>query len=92
MIKSQYLIKHPKSIAPIHKINESEALILVLQNIPTKFSILHIAAHQDDNTNYRKLPVHAQLYVDADHLATKNITLPLNKHLDSQPFALYING
>lgn len=72
--------------------NESKALTLILQNTPTNFSILHIASHQDDNTNYNNLPVYAQLNVDADHLATKNITLPLNKHLESQLFTLYMNG
>ena len=36
--------------------------------------------------------MNAQLNVDADYLATKNITLPLNHHLESQPFALYMNG
>ena len=29
--------------------------------------------------------------MDVDYLATKNITLPLNQHLKSQPFALYMN-
>ena len=72
--------------------NESEALILILQNIPTDFSITHIAAHQDDNTKYSGLSVNAQLNVDADYLATKTITLPLNQHLGSQPFVLYVNG
>ena len=47
--KLQYLIGHPKSIAPTHKMNESEALILILKNIPTNFSIQHIVVHQDDN-------------------------------------------
>ena len=50
---------------------ESEALILILQNVPNNFSITHIAAHQNDNTNYGDLPVNAQLNVDADYLATK---------------------
>ena len=90
--KLQKLIKYPKSIALIHKMNESKALILILQNILTNFSILYTTSHQDDNTNYNNLPVYAQLNVDADHLATKNITLPLNKHLDSRIFALYMNG
>ena len=88
--KLKYPIDHPKSIAPIHKMNESEALILILQNIPTDFSITHIAAHQDDNTKYSGLSVNAQLNVDADYLASKNITLPLNQHLGSQPFVLYV--
>ena len=90
--KLQYLIEHPNSIASIHKMNESEALIFILQNIPTNFSILHIAAHQDDNTKYSDLPIYVHLNVDVDHLATKNITHPLNQHLDSQPFVLYMNG
>ena len=90
--KLKYLIDHPKSIAPIHKMNESEALILILQNIPTDFSITHIAAHQDDNTKYSGLSVNAQLNVDADYLATKNITIPLNRKLESQPFVLCMNG
>ena len=89
--KLKYSLDNPKSIAPIHKMNESEALILILQNVPNDFSITHIAAHQDDNTNYGDLSVNAQLNVDADYLATKNITLPLNQHLESQPFALYMN-
>ena len=54
--------------------NESEALILILQNIPTNFSVLHIVDHQDDNTTYSDLLVYAQLNVDVDHLAIKNIT------------------
>ena len=90
--KLKYLLDNPKSITPIHKMIESEALILILQNVPNNFSITHIAAHQNDNTNYGDLPVNAQLNVDADYLATKNITLPLIQHLESQPFALYMNG
>ena len=58
--------------------NESEALIFILQNIPTNFSITHIVAHQDDNAKYSNLPVNAQLNVEIDHLATKNNTFPLN--------------
>ena len=90
--KLNYLLDNPKSIASIHKMNESEALILILQNVPNDFSITNIAAHRDDNTNYGDLSMNAQLNVDADYLATKNITLPLNQHLESQPFALYMNG
>ena len=91
MNELKYLIDHPKSIAPIHKMNESEALILILQNVPTDFSITYIAAHQDYDTKYSDLSVSSQLNVEADYLATKNITLPLNQHLESQPFVLYMN-
>ena len=90
--KLKYLIDHPKSIAPIHKMNESEAPIFILQNVPTDFSITHIAAYQVDNTKYNDLSVNVQLNVDADYLATKNITIPLNRKLESQPFVLYMNG
>ena len=62
--KLNYLLDNPKSIAPIHKMNESEALILILQNVPNDFSITHIAAHQVDNTNYGDLSVNAHLNVD----------------------------
>ena len=72
--------------------NESEAPIFILQNVPTDFSITYIAAHQDYDTKYSDLSVSSQLNVEADYLATKNITLPLNKHLDSRIFALYMNG
>ena len=72
--KLQYLIDRPKSIAPIHKMNELEALLLILQNIPNDFSIMHIAAHQDNHTKYSDLSVNAQLNADADCHAEKNIT------------------
>jgi hypothetical protein len=48
-------------------INEIHASLC---NLPFQVAFTHIKGHQDTNTAYDKLPLLAQLNIDADELAT----------------------
>lgn len=43
-------------------------------------------------TPYELLPTDAKVNVDSDRHATTNATLPINKHINSYPFSIYIKG
>ena len=64
-----------------NKLKEQDALQTVLSLIPPNFSIRHIKAHQDDNESYNNLTLDAKLNVDANYIATNNVSIPINTHI-----------
>ena len=76
----------------IYKIKESEVYLAILSCLPTNFVLTHIKRHQDEQTSYYDLTIAEQLNVDADAIATSCVTKPLNVHLPSAPFAIFVQG
>ena len=72
--------------------NEPEAITIILQCIPDHFKIYHVFGHQDDKTKRKDLSIYANLNIDADHLATTSATIPINTHVSSMPFAVYVKA
>ena len=72
-----------------YKNNEPEVIKIILQCIPDQFTIHHVFGHQDDKKR-KDLLIYANLNIDADHLATTSATIPINTHVSSMPFALYV--
>ena len=75
----------------IHKIKESEAYLASLFIFPVNFAINHIKGYQYDITPSKDLTIVEQLNVDAVKIATTCAKIPINIHLPSTPFAIYIN-
>lgn len=55
------------------------------------FKILHIRGQQDANEKYEELHTPAQLNINANTLATTHTKTPINTHILSVPFAIYVN-
>ena len=75
-----------------YKNNEPEAITIILQCLPEQFTIIHVFGHQDDKTERKDLSTYANLNIDADHLATTSATTPINTHVSSLPFAVYVKA
>ena len=74
----------------LHKNSEAKENYLILQLLPPHFSIEHVRGHQDTNKKNNKLDIRTQLNIDADTIATKTVSLPINKHAIVLPFILNI--
>ena len=86
------LISHPYSKLFIYKIKESQAYLVILSCLPANFVINHIKGHQDEIKPYQDLSIAEKLNVDVDTIATTCATKPINLHLPSAPFAIYVKG
>ena len=75
----------------MHKVNELEALILIMQYIPMYFTIEHIHNNQDLQKSYQSLDVKMRLNIDANNFITTKARKPINTHLITQPFTVCIN-
>ena len=76
----------------IHKIKEYENYLAILSILPVNFDIAHIKWHQDDHKLRTDLTTEENLKIDADKIATTCANSPLNIHLPTAPFAIYIKG
>ena len=85
-------ISHLYSKLFIHKRKESEAYLASLFIFPVNFAINHIKGYQYDITPCKDLTIVEQLNVDAVKIATTCAKIPINIHLPSIPFAIYVKG
>ena len=85
-------ISHPYSKLFIHKIKESEAYLAIISCLLVNFVINHIKGHQDEIKPYNDLTIAEKLNIDADTIETTCATKPINIHLPSTPFAIYVKG
>ena len=83
-------ISHPYYKFFIHKIKESEAYLVIISCLLPNFVITHIKGHQDDTKPYQDLTIAEQLNVDADTIAISCATKPINIHLLSTPFVIFV--
>ena len=90
--KLNEIIAHPKYLKYLYKTTEYEAFQLISTIIPRNYKLHHIKSHQDDECSYDKLPLHAKLNVQVDKIATQNARKPINTHLPTSPFAIYIQN
>ena len=75
----------------LFKQTEQEAYRILLQIQPEQFKMIHVRGHQDDEKTFDELDTPAQLNIAADKVATTKARKPINTHLLSAPFAIYIN-
>ena len=75
-----------------YKNNELESITIIFQCLPDHFTIHHVFGHQDDKTKRKDLSTYANLNIDDDHLATTSSTIPINTHVSSMLFAVYVKS
>ena len=90
--KLSWLLEDDYNDHGLHKSTEQEASHLILKILPKTFSIEHVKGHQDDYRQYRDLPIKARLNIDADEIATSSSSIPLNHHIQSTKFIIYVNN
>ena len=90
--KLSWLLEDDYNNHGLHKSTEQEAFHLILKTLPKTFSIEHVKGHQDDYKRYRDLPIKARLNIDADEIATSSSSIPLNHHIQSTKFIIYVNN
>ena len=88
--KLNEIIAKPKYLKYLYKTTEYETFKLFSTITPNKFHLTHINSHQDDDCSYNELPLTAKLNVQADKIATYNACKPINTHLITSPFAIYV--
>ena len=71
---------------------EQEAYRIILQIQNPQFQIIHVRGHQDDVKTIEELDIPAKLNIKADIAETTKSRTPINTHLLSAPFAIYIKG
>ena len=71
---------------------EQEAYRIILQIQNPQFQIIHVRGHQDDVKTIEELDLPAKLNIEAGIAATTKARTPINTHLLSAPFAIYIKG
>ena len=90
MNKLNEIIVNPKYLKYLYKTTEHEAFSLISTIISKAFHLIHINSHQDDECSYNELPLTTKLNVQADTIATNNARKPINTHLLTSPFAIYV--
>ena len=85
-------IKDPYMTRGLYKQTEQEAYRIILQIQNPQFQILHVRSHQDEVKTNEELDIPAKLNIEADREATTKARTPINTHLLSAPFAIYIKG
>ena len=90
--KLSWLLEDDYNDHGLHKSREQEAFHLILKILPKTFSIEHMKGHQDDCTRYRDLLIKARLNIDADEIVTSSFSIPLNHHIKSIKFIIYVNN
>ena len=88
--KMNEFIFNPYAKLSIHKIKEYKAYLAILSILSVNFDITHIKGNQDDHKLRKYLTTKKKLNIDADKIATTCSKLPLNIHLPTAPFAIYI--
>ena len=85
-------IEDPYMSRGLFKQTEQEAYRIILQIQNPQFQILHVRGHQDEVKTIEELDIPAELNIEADIDATTKARTPINTHLLSAPFAIYIKG
>ena len=88
--KINEIIAKPKYLKYLYKTTEYETFKLLSTTIPNKFHVTHINSHQDDECSYNELPLTAKFNVQADKIATYNACKPINTHLITSLFVIYV--
>ena len=83
-------MEDPYQFRNLYKNNEPEVLTIILQCLLNQFTIQHVFGHQYDKTKLKDLSTYANLNTDAYHLATTSTSIPINTHISSMPFAVYV--
>ena len=60
--------------------------------LPDNFEIAHVKGHQDDYKLEQDLITEENLNIEADKIVTTCVKLPINIHLLTAPFIVYIKG
>ena len=76
----------------LFKQNEQEAYRIIMQIQNPQFQLLHVRGHQDDVKTISELYIPAKLNIEADITSTSKARTPINIHLLSAAFAIYIKG
>ena len=84
-------ISDPYLTRSLFKKTEQEAHRIILQLQTPQSQIIHVRGHQDDDKTFQELEIPRQLYIEANIVATTKAIIPINTHLLSDPFAIYIN-
>ena len=84
-------ISGPYLTKGVFKQTEQEAYRLLLKLQTVQRNLLHVKGHQDDEKTNAELDTPAKLNIEADLVATSKATTPINTHLLSAPFAIYVN-
>ena len=90
--KLSWLLEYDYNNHGINKSTEQVTIHLILKILPRTFSIENVKGHQDDYIHYRDLPIKARLNIDADEIATSSSSIPLNHHIQSTKFIIYVNN
>ena len=88
--KLQESMEYPYQFRNPYKKNEPEALTTILQCLPTQYTIQYDFGHQVDKTERKYLSNYAKLNIDVDHITTNSVTIPINTHVSSILFAVYV--
>ena len=90
--KLSWLLEDDYNNHGLHKSTEQEAFHLTLQILPKAFTLEHVEDHQDDYRSYKDLSIKTSLNIDADEIATSSSSIPLNHHIQSTKFIIYVNN
>ena len=85
-------IDDPYMTRGLFKQTEQEAYRIILQIQNPQFQLLHVRGHQDEVKTIAELDIPAKINVEADIEGTTKARTPINTHLLSAPFAIYIKG
>ena len=88
----QQFTSDPYLTKGLYKQTEQKAYRIILRIQTKQFTIIHVKDHQDDKKTTEELDIPAKLNIEADIVATTKETTPINTHLLSAPFAIYINA
>ena len=90
--KSTWLLEDKYHQPGLHNNTEAETLFIILQLLPSNFTMEHVTEHQDDKIKYNDLDVKAQLNINTNFIATATSTILINTHVIALPFAININN
>ena len=90
--KRSWLLEDDYNSHGLHKSTEQETINLILQILSKSFAIEHIKGHQDYSVLCKDLSIKSRLNTDADKITTSYSSMPLNHHIQSTKFVIYINN
>ena len=86
----QQFTSDPYLTKGLFKQTEQEAYRIILRIQTKQFTIIHVKGHQDYEKTTEELDTPAKFKIEADIVATTKATTPINTHLLSALFAIYI--
>ena len=73
----------------LHKNTEAGVLSIILQLLPSNFTIEHMKGHQNYKIKYNDLDIKAQINIDVNSIASSTSTIPIDTHVIALPFEMY---